>query len=275
VPVWGEGEIHHTCKSNWPLIVGKLASPQPEERMNSSYPSRGGKYFHYAVECLPNVVGELVGAFGLPLEKFMMQNWLGVHEGLAAATRISSRDRIGEHISISETAVLILCGAAAALASAFIRPGLHIPGNAIIRAVIPMALGLSLAPRKFAGFIMSAGALGTAAAVTSVGAATYDAGAFTSLCLIGPMMDFALTGARTGWRLYGGLMLAGLSTNLLALASRAATKLMGLDAGDMRPFGSWWSQAIITYLLCGALAGLIGAICCFRLHRKDQNAPHN
>jgi hypothetical protein len=224
---------------------------------------------------VPNVVGEIIGAIGLPSEELMMQKWLGVHEGLAAATRIPSRDRIGEHISISEISVLILCGAAAALASGFIRPGLHIPGNAIIRAVIPMALGLSLAPRKFAGFIMSAGALSTAATVTSIGAATYDAGAFTSLCLIGPIMDFALTEAQTGWRLYGGLMIAGLSTNLLALGSRAATKLMGLDVGDMRPFGNWWSQAIITYLLCGALAGLIGAICCFRLHRKDQNAAHN
>ena len=85
-------------------------------------------------------------------------------------------------------------------------------------------------------------------------------------------MDFALTGAMTGWRLHWGLMLAGLGTNLLALGSRAATKLMGLDTGDMRPFNIWWAQAIITYVLCGALAGLIGAICRFRLRRQRSES---
>jgi hypothetical protein len=83
-------------------------------------------------------------------------------------------------------------------------------------------------------------------------------------------MDFALTRVQSGWRLYLGIVLAGICTNLLALASRSTSKLLGLDLAGTRPFGSWWAQAAITYSLCGAAAGLIGAICFFHL-RKQQS----
>ena len=63
-----------------------------------------------------------------------------------------------------------------------------------------MALGLSLAPRRFAGSVMSTGALGTALLLSGAGAATYGSGASISLALIGPMMDLALRRARTGGR---------------------------------------------------------------------------
>jgi len=142
----------------------------------------------------------------------MIPNWFGMHETLAEATRIPSKERFGERVTAAELTLLFLCGAAAAFASGFIRLGWHIPGNAIIRAVLPMALGLSLAPRKFAGFIMSAGALGTAAALTTAGLVTFDSGAFTSLCLAGPIMDFARMRACSAWPLYLGLMMAGICT---------------------------------------------------------------
>jgi hypothetical protein len=119
---------------------------------------------------------------------------------------------------------------------------------------------------------MSAGALGTASAFGLTGLAHYGSGAIVSLCLMGPMMDLALAKVRNGWSLYFGLVAAGIGTNLMAFGSRAISKLMGLDLASMRPFGLWWSQAIITYTLCGAAAGLIGALCFFHLRNQREKS---
>ncbi len=200
----------------------------------------------------------------------MINNWFGVHDGLLAAGRIRSISRARERVSTAELITLFLFGAASASATGFIRLGLRIPGNAILLAVIPMALGLALAPRRLAGFVMSASAFGTASALSVAGLCHFGAGSFISLCLAGPMMDLALAGARRGWRLYLGMVLAGIGTNLLALTSRSVSKLLGLDLSGMRPFGSWWLQASVTYTLCGALAGLIGALCCFHLRDRSR-----
>jgi hypothetical protein len=199
-----------------------------------------------------------------------------VRDGLAAAGRIHPVAKGQERISAAEILVLFLCGAVSASVIAFVRLGLRLPGHSILLSMIPMALGLALAPRRFGGFLMSAGAFGTAAAYTGAGLAHYGSGAFVSLCLMGPMMDLALTKVKAGWRLYGGLLLAGIGTNLMALASRSANKILGLDPGT-RPFGTWWTQAIVTYSLCGAVAGLLGALCFFhfRKQRSGGEAPES
>ncbi len=192
-----------------------------------------------------------------------MQNWFRIHDGLLEGARIPRITRIQERMSTAELELLLLCGAAAAVSTGFIRLGLRIPGHAIVLAVVPMALGLALAPRRFAGFIMSAGAFATANIFSLAGVSRYGTGAFVSLCLTGPILDFALTGARSGWRLYARLVLAGIVANLLALTSRGTSKLLGFDLAGMRPFATWWSQAAVTYTLCGAAAGLIAAVCWF------------
>ena len=202
----------------------------------------------------------------------MSYNLFNVHEGLAAAGRIPSAARVRDHISASELAILIICGAISASAVSFVRLGLRLPGHAIVLAMIPMALGLALAPRRFSGSIMSASAFGTASIIGLLGMVKPGAGSFVSLCLLGPVIDLVLARFRSGWRLYVGMILAGISTNVMALFSRSMSKLLGLDLGSMRPFDTWWTQAIITYSLCGAIAGLIGAICFFRL-RNRQSEP--
>ncbi len=202
----------------------------------------------------------------------MAYNWFSVHDGLAAGARFPSA-RLHERISALEVILLILCGAGAASATGFIRLGLRIPGNAIVLAVIPLALGFAIAPRRMAGVIMSASAYGTATAFSLAGLTRYGTGAIISLSVSGLIMEIALARARKGWRLYLGMVLAGIIANLLALASRGTSKLLGLDAaGGMRPFSDWIHQAPVTYTLCGAIAGLIGAMCCFRLkERKPQS----
>ena len=200
----------------------------------------------------------------------MVNDWFEVHHGLLAAGRLPSLAR-ARRISAVELLLLLLCGAGAAATIGFVKLGLRIPGHSIVLSVVPLAMGLSLAPRRLAGSVMSAGALGTAALLSGSGAASYGAGAFTSLCLIGPMMDFTLSGARSRWRLYVGLVLSGVATNLLALASRALPKLTGLDLASGRPFDSWWLQAAVTYTLSGVVAGLVGATCWFQFSDRHRN----
>ena len=77
--------------------------------------------------------------------------------------------------------------------------------------------------------------------------------------------------SRSGWRVYAALVLAGVATNLLALVSRAAPKLVGIDIG--RPFDSWWLQASVTYTLSGVVAGLFGALCWFHFNDRAEHRP--
>jgi hypothetical protein len=207
------------------------------------------------------------------LEIATMNQWFGINDGLAAAGRFPSITRMKERISTSEIILLLLCGAAAAASSSFIRTGLRIPGNAIVLSMIPMALGLALAPRHLAGFIMGVGALSTALGLNTIGMGHIGSGSFISLCLLGPVMDFAVKKVHSGWRLYAGLILAGICTNFMALTSRGISKLVGFDLDGMRPFGTWLAQAAVTYTLSGAIAGLICALCFFHL-RKEQSDPN-
>ena len=202
----------------------------------------------------------------------MVHDWFVVHDGLAGAARLPSFARIGQRVSALEVMLLFTCGAAAAFALAYVKLSLRIPGNAIVFSALPMALGLSLAPRRFAGCMMSASALGTSWLLTAAGGPGLGSGAAVSLTLIGPMMDLAVRHARAGWRVYAALVLSGVATNLLALGSRAATKVLGLDLGA-RPWDSWWLQASITYPLSGVVAGLLGAICWFHFNDRENHQP--
>lgn len=203
-----------------------------------------------------------------------MHNLFSIHNGLATAVRFPSIARLREKISVSEVVLLLLFGAASAATVGFLRTGFRFPGNAILWAMLPMVMGLAVAPRRNAGFVMGIGALGTASFFGLSGLAHYGSGASVSLCLLGPVLDLALTKAKGGLRLYISLITAGIVTNLLALFSRGAGKLLGLDAGT-RPFGTWYLQASLTYTLCGAIAGLIAAFCFFHLHKQRSDTERD
>jgi hypothetical protein len=189
----------------------------------------------------------------------------GVHDGLSGATRISSISRRITDKAAIQIGALALLGAGAALASGLLEFRLRIPGHAILRSVFPMALGLALVPVRSSGTLMGFSALGAAWIMRACGVGHFGAGGLTSLALTGPLLDLALIGARRGWRLYLGFVLAGLAANLAALCSRGGVKaLMGaMDGG--RLVDEWWRQASLTYPLCGLLAGLLSAAVWFRL----------
>lgn len=204
----------------------------------------------------------------------MVHEWFAVNDGLVGAARFPSLTRARSRVSAIELLLLLSCGAAAAAAVAYVKLSLRIPGHSIVLAALPLVLGLSLAPRRLAGSVMSAGAVGTAWLLTAAGGASFGAGSSVSLLLIGPMMDVAVRHARSGWRVYAALVLAGIGTNLLALGSRAAFKVLGLDRADARPFDSWWLQASMTYTLSGVVAGLLGALCWFHFNDRSKGEPH-
>jgi hypothetical protein len=202
----------------------------------------------------------------------MLGQWFMVHDGLVRTTRLPSLTRSRSRVSAGELLVLLACGAAAAAAVAFVKLGLRIPGHSIVLAALPMALGISLAPRRLGGAVMSLGALSTGLLLSATGAARFGAGSLVSLGLLGPMMDLAFRGVRSGWRVYAALVLSGLVTNLLAMASRAAPKLLGVDVAGGRSFADWWLQASYTYALSGIVAGLLGAIFWFQLKDRPTGA---
>jgi hypothetical protein len=197
---------------------------------------------------------------------------LSVHEPLSYSPRVRVLRPAAGTISVAELAVLVTAGVAAALLSGYVKLNLGISGHNIIRVVFPMALGLALVPRRGAASVMGASALGSAALFSMVGAPTLGAGAMTSLVLTGFFLDFALAGARSGRSVYVRLMLAGAAANLLAMLVRGGMKLLAGGQLEGLPLAVWLPKAIMTYPLCGAVAGLISAAVWFRFASDAPDA---
>jgi len=198
----------------------------------------------------------------------------------AASIRLPALGHIDQPIQKLELATLIIMGVAAAAASHFIALNLRIPGHAIVRVIFPIAFGVALVPRRGAGSTM-----GLVAAISTIGFAgarfgAVGLGATTSLLLCGIVLDAAIAWTRSGWPLYVGLGLAGLSVNLAAFAVKAISKLAGLGGmgvgggmgggGGAGGFQAWFPRAVITYPLCGLAAGLVCAVILFRFRRGDN-----
>jgi hypothetical protein len=204
--------------------------------------------------------GSNKGAFELD-EDLMFQ----YQPALAANSRVGAlADAPEQPITAAELTALVILGASAAFWSAFIRLPLRIPGSSLAYAVLPIAVGFAVVPRKLAGTTMSASAVLTASIMTATGFNSFGIGAMTSLLAIGPLLDLAVTRMRSGWRLYAGFVAAGVMANLLAFSLRGGSKLFGFDAPGLRPLDDWLSQAAVTYLLAGGLAGLLNAWAWFR-----------
>lgn len=205
---------------------------------------------------------------------------LPIHPNLAGTSRLRvlSHGFLSHEDQWSTTAAMLLLlgsGVTAALASVFCDMSLRIPGHAILRAVFPMALGLAMAPRRMGGVVMGAGAMGTVLMIKAGGLGAVGVGAITSLALTGPLLDVALWRIRRGWHLYLAFALAGLGSNMAALAVRAGAKFVGFNPLTGKPLAAWWMQATVSYTVCGLLAGLISATIWFKLSsgpRGDDRA---
>jgi hypothetical protein len=184
---------------------------------------------------------------------------------LGEASRLQSLVHAGERTTWGELATLMSLGACAALASTLLDIKLRIPGHAILRAIVPISLGLALVPRRWAGSVMTAAALLSMLGLRAWGVSRGGSGAWTSLALTGPMLDVVARRVQPGWRLCAGFSLAGVASNLAALAVRAGTKALGWEHAGSRQLAEWWPQAIVTYAACGLVAGALSALLWFHL----------
>jgi hypothetical protein len=178
----------------------------------------------------------------------------------------------GAAISAIEIACLMACGALAACAVGFLHLSLRVPGHAILRGVLPMAAGFALVPRRLAGTVMAIGAGMVSAVLSMAHMGSFPLPAMLSVLALGPVLDVAILGRPTGWQLYARFVMAGIGANLFALAFKLAGFQLGMQmVGGGEGFARFSVATLATsYLLCGAVAGFLGAAACFRARGGDD-----
>jgi hypothetical protein len=169
--------------------------------------------------------------------------------------------------------ICLLTGSLAAAIVHYLDFSLRIPGHAILRSVVPVMLGLALAPRRMSGTLIASSALTTSWLLRSPGHGA-GMGALTSLIVIGPVLDACLWEARSGRGVWFRCALAGLITNFSAFVIRMGGKWTGWELG-IRPVSQWWSYALFTYLVCGLVAGLLAGAISFRLTPRGPNSQEH
>lgn len=197
---------------------------------------------------------------------------LAPNDSLLRRSRLPGIARGDGSISVLELAILFVCGFGAVAMSALVDLNVRVPGHAILRAVLPISLGLALVPRRGAGLVMgSAAALGLGG-MLMLGQRGLGTGATASLLALGPMFDLAVRKARPGWRLYAAFGAAGLAANLIAFVVRGGAKAGGIGAGS-RALGDWMSVAPYSYAICGLVAGIVCGGIWFGAKDRDTGAP--
>jgi hypothetical protein len=176
--------------------------------------------------------------------------------------------------SSRELLILVSAGVTAAAISTFVNLDLSIPGHAILKAVLPISFGLALAPRRYAGTIMGTSALLSGLLFRGLvpGNDGLGIGAFTSLIVFGPTLDVLHRSFKKHISEWWMLALAGLATNSIAFLVRGTFKWMGKDIGFNKLFSIWFSTAIVTYAVCGILAGLICGMIFFRYQSDSRES---
>jgi hypothetical protein len=185
-----------------------------------------------------------------------------------AGQRVSLRSATGR-ATAADLAVLLATAGLAAVAVAAIHLSLRMPGHAILKPMLPMAIGLSLVPRRFSGtFVgLAAALIGGVLLVGQWG--EIHLSALTSLVLLGPALDVASSGTHARWLLVGRFAAAGLIANMAAMGVKVAAITLSLESGG-RGFVASWPASALSFAACGVLAGLLGSAICLPLARNGS-----
>jgi hypothetical protein len=171
-------------------------------------------------------------------------------------------------ISAVDVAWLLAAAALATAAMAAIHLGLRLPGHAILKPALPIAIGLSLVPRPHAGGIVGLGAAAIAGMLLLGGVGEIHASAIASLVLLGPAIDLAARGTHAKSVLLARFAAAGFAANMMALAIKLAATSFGLESGGGRGFAALWPMSMLSFAACGTLAGLLSAAVCLPFARR-------
>lgn len=182
----------------------------------------------------------------------------------------SSRLRILKplaHSRARELLFLISMGVLAALLSTFLKTHLRIPGHSILKVVLPISFGFAAVPKRHSGSIMGFSALCCGLIfrwIMPIAGGSLGVGALTSLVLFGPVLDLSLRFVKRpipAWFLLAG---AGLLTNAGAFLVRGGFKFLGRDDAANKLLADWVSFAMLSYAVCGLIAGLVCGMMFFR-----------
>lgn len=169
-----------------------------------------------------------------------------------------------EGVATAEWAILLGAGALSAIVSLTIG-SFRVPGSSILQAVLPMAGGMALVPRRGSGLAMGTTALATGMIMTRLsawGVPHVNPSELARLLLLGVCLEVGP--ARIGdkrW-VYLWFILAGLSANLLGFVIKLGMAQMGLEGLGGR--GMPWIVRLASFALCGTVAGGISAAIFFR-----------
>ena len=191
-----------------------------------------------------------------------------IESGLLGSSRPRPLSREAQHVRAGELAALALCGIAAAVAASLPDFISKVPGHAILRPVLPILCGLALVPRRGSGSFMSLCSLGALGMMQLLpaGLGRSGFGNVTGLLALGPALDVAMLCSGGGWRIYLRSILAGIAANLIAWGVRFGAAASGWRGGGGG--SNNWQYKLVSYVACGALAGLIGAVVWFRMSRQ-------
>jgi len=118
---------------------------------------------------------------------------------------------------------------------------------------------------------MAIGAGLTSAALAAAHLGRFPFPAMLSVLALGPVLDIALLGQPAGWRLYARFIIAGSVANLLACAFKVVGLQLGFEALGGQEYLRFGAPAMIaSYVICGAVAGFLGAAACFRARGDDD-----
>jgi hypothetical protein len=175
-------------------------------------------------------------------------------------------------ISAVEIGCLLTCGVLAGLAVGVLHLSLRVPGHAILRGALPMVVGYALVPRRSAGAVMALGVAAISWTCSALHIGSFPISAVLSVLALGPILDLALMGQPTGWRLYARFAIAGVVSNWLALAVKLAGVQFGFALAGGGEGGARYGIAafLVSYTVCGALAGFLAGAACFRARGPDD-----
>jgi hypothetical protein len=188
---------------------------------------------------------------------------MAVNSSLEAARRFARPIGSTGSVARAEWLILLGSGAASAVMALFIR-GWGIPGSTVLQALLPMAAGLAVVPRRGAGATMGAAALVTGMLLGGLGVRPANASTLVRLFLLGACLEAGPLKSDKPGRVWPWFVAAGLAANVLGLGAKALFAQLGAEGWGGHGVFAFWPWRLLSFAACGALAGGLCAVVFFR-----------